>query len=65
LANAYNIASISKEIERAYRQRLGNASAEALTPAELLARYLQSKGTPPERIQTLLQHAEDIFQAEG
>jgi len=65
LANAYNIASISKEVERAYRQRLGGGSPEGLSPAELLARYLESKGTPPERIQALLQHAEEIFQAEG
>jgi exonuclease SbcD len=64
LASAYNIANVSKEIERAYRQRLGGGSPEGLTPAELLARYLESKGTPPERIQTLLRHAEGIFQAE-
>ena len=64
LDDAYYVASISKEMERAYRQRLGGESPEELTPAELLAHYLKSKDTPPERIDTLLQHAEGIFQAE-
>jgi len=65
LRNAYAVAGIGKEIERAYRQRLGGESPEGLTPAELLARYLESKGTSPERIAVLLRHAEEIFQAEG
>ena len=62
LEEAYYIASISIEIERAYRQRLGGESPEELTPAELLARYLESKDTPPDRIDVLLQHAEEVFQ---
>jgi exonuclease SbcD len=65
LAGAYNIANVSKEIERAYRQRLGGVSPEGLTSKELLARYLESKGTPPDRIQTLLRNAEEIFQSEA
>jgi exonuclease SbcD len=63
LGDAYYIASISKEIERAYRQRLEGESPEELTPAELLARYLESKDTPPERSEVLLRYAEDILQA--
>jgi len=65
LEEAYYVASIGKEIERAYRQRLGGESPEELTPAELLARYLETKGTPPERIEVLLHYAEEIFQASG
>jgi exonuclease SbcD len=65
LEEAYYVASISKEIERTYRQRLGGESPEELTPAELLERYLESKETPPERIKALLQYAEEIFQASG
>lgn len=65
LKDAYFLAGIGKEIERAYRQRLGGESPEALTPAELLARYLESKGTPPERVAILLRRAEQIFQAGG
>ena len=63
LAEAYYIAGISREIERAYRQRLGGESPEELTPAELLALYLQSKETSPDRIALLLDHAEEIFQS--
>ena len=63
LEDAYYVASISKDIERAYRQRLGHESPEGLTPAELLARYLQSKETLPDRIEVLLRYAEEIFQA--
>jgi exonuclease SbcD len=63
LSDAYYVAGISKEIERAYRQRLGSESPEELTPAELLARYLESKETPPDRAELLLQHAEEIFQS--
>jgi exonuclease SbcD len=64
LEDAYYVASINKEIERTYRQRLGGESAEELTPPELLARYLESRDTPPERVEVLLQHAEAIFQAD-
>ncbi len=64
LGEAYYIASISKETERAYRQRLGGDSPEELTPVELLTRYLETKDTPPERLQVLLQHAQEILHAE-
>ena len=64
LGEAYFVASISKEMERAYRQRLGGESPEELTPAELLAHYLKNKDTPRERVELLMQHAEEIFQAE-
>lgn len=62
LSEAYFVAGISLEVERAYRQRLGGESPEGLTPTQLLIRYLESKGTPPDRIEALLQQAEEIFQ---
>jgi len=61
LDGAYYVAGVNKEIERAYRQRLGADAAEGLLPAELLALYLESKGTPPDRIKALLQVAEEIL----
>jgi exonuclease SbcD len=61
LEGAYYIAGVNKEIERAYRQRLGADGAEGLLPAELLERYLESKGTAPDRIKALLQAAEEIL----
>jgi len=62
LEPAYYIASISKEIERAYRLRLGGESPEELAPAELLARYFESTEIPADRIKTLLHYAEEILQ---
>ena len=63
LDGAYYVASISMDVERAYRQRLGSESPEGLTPAQLLTRYLETRETPPDRIETLMRHAEEIFQA--
>jgi exonuclease SbcD len=65
LSQAYYVAGISKEVERTYRQRLGGQSPEGLAPAQLLARYLESKETPPERIALLLRQAERIFRDEA
>jgi exonuclease SbcD len=54
------IAAIRKEVEQPARARLGT-SPEELTDLELLERYLISKQTPPERIERLLEKAQDIF----
>jgi exonuclease SbcD len=62
LEPANYVAAFVKETERPERVRLGGASPETLTPAELLERYLESKKTPPERAKTLLAYAEEIFQ---
>ena len=61
LQDAYYIAGIGKDIERAERQRLGAISVEALPPAELLARFFEVKGVPAERAAKLLQTAEEIM----
>jgi exonuclease SbcD len=61
LQPANYVAAIAKETEHPERVRLGGASPESLTPAELLERYLESRGTSPERAKTLLEHAEGIF----
>jgi exonuclease SbcD len=63
LENAYFVASLQKEVERPDRKRLGGVSVEALTPAELLARYLDVKETPKERARLLLQHGETLIRA--
>jgi exonuclease SbcD len=65
LGDAYYVAGVNIEVERAYRQRLGGESPEELTPTELLARYLESKGVAPERVETLLQHAQEILQPDA
>ena len=61
LQDAYYIAGIGKDIERAERQRLGAISVEALPPAELLARFFEVKGVPSERAAKLLQAAGEIM----
>jgi exonuclease SbcD len=65
LADAYFIGSISREVERKARVRLGNQAPEEMTDRELLAAYLELKETPPERARLLLEHAESIFQLEA
>ena len=61
LDGAYYVAGVSIEVERDYRQRLGGDSFEELSPAQLLGRYLESKGVPSERMAVLLDHAEEIM----
>lgn len=63
LEGAYFVAALQKEVERAERVRLGAVSVEALTPLELLERYLQTKETPAERAKLLLEHAEALIRA--
>ncbi len=62
LKGAHYISTIHKDVERRYRQRLGGHSPETLTPQEALRRYLEAKEVPPERIETLLEYADRIFQ---
>ncbi len=64
LRQAGYIASIVRDIDRAQRHRLGNVSAEELTPRQVLELYLDSKNTPEARKAELLRHAEAIFRGE-
>jgi exonuclease SbcD len=58
---AYYVAGVSKDVERAERQRLGAVSVESLAPLELLTRFFEVKGVPVERKERLLQVAEEIM----
>jgi exonuclease SbcD len=64
LRAAHHVASIQKDVERSARARLGGTSPEELTPRELLERYLAAKGTPDERAEVLLEHADKLFALE-
>ena len=64
LSEAYFIGSIIREVEREARVRLGNLAPEEMTDQDLLTRYLEAKKTPPERVKTLLEQADTIFQVE-
>jgi len=61
LSDAYYVAGILRDVEREARMRLGSLSPEELTDRELLAKYLETKGTDMERAEVLLRHAEAIF----
>ena len=61
LEGAYFVAALQKDVERTERQRLGAVSVEALTPAQLLERYLQVKDVPEERAKLLLEHGEALI----
>jgi exonuclease SbcD len=62
-AGANHVAAIVRNVERPARLRLG-ASPEGLAPDQLLERYLASKDAPFDRIELLLDHARQIFDAE-
>nr|HID14793.1 exonuclease SbcCD subunit D [Anaerolineae bacterium] len=64
LSDAYFVGGINYEVEREARVRLGMAPEE-MTDRELLAKYLEVKNTPPERVEVLLKHAETVFYPEG
>ena len=53
--------SIKREVEMEERARLGTTSVEALTPIELLEKYLESRQVDGERQQQLLAKAEEIL----
>jgi exonuclease SbcD len=61
LSDAYFVGGVSRDVERDTRVRLGALAPEEMTDRELLAKYLETKGTSPERIETLLAHAEAIM----
>jgi DNA repair protein SbcD/Mre11 len=64
LRDSSYIASITRDIDRTYRRRLGDVSAESLTPRQVLEYYLNAKDTPAERQAQLLRYAEAIFREE-
>jgi exonuclease SbcD len=53
--------TIAKDIKREARLRLGNLTAEELTPLEALKAWLETKNTPPERMKTLLEYGERVI----
>lgn len=61
LAEAAFVGGISREVERPARLRLGTVQPEELTPPQLLERYLEAKGVPPERRKDLLEAAREVF----
>ncbi|MDY6893460.1 MAG: exonuclease SbcCD subunit D [Chloroflexota bacterium] len=63
LKDAYFVAAVIKDVERAHRSRLNAYSADGITPLEALRLYLELKKTPRERIQILLEYGESLIQS--
>jgi len=60
LKEAHFIAAINKEVDREHRSRLESYPAEGLTPLQALKLYLESKKTPKDRTQVLLEYGEKL-----
>jgi exonuclease SbcD len=61
LAPASSVAAISLEVERETRLQSLGLRPESLTPRQWLERYLAARHKPPERIERLLNAADEIF----
>jgi len=56
--------NIAREIRRETRLRLGNYTAEEITPLDALKAYLEAKKTPPERTKILLEYGQRMIEGE-
>ena len=56
--------SVSKEVRREARLRLGQTTAEEIPPLEALKTYLATN-YPPERVKVLLEYGEKLIQGGG
>jgi len=65
LSSAHHIASLTKEVQRTPRVRLSITAPEALSPAEALKLYVESKGTSPERAKKLMDYAARLMAESG
>ncbi len=54
--------TMAKDIKRETRLRLGQWTAEEITPSDALKAYLESKKTSPERAKLLLEYGEKLIQ---
>ena len=57
--------TIAKDIKRESRLRLGQWTAEEITPPDALKAYLESKKVSPERTKLLLEYGEKLIQEQG
>ncbi len=54
--------TVAKDIQRETRSRLGQLTAEEITPLEALKTYLEAKKYPPAQARVLLQYGEKLIQ---
>jgi exonuclease SbcD len=61
LKNTHNF-TIAREIQRETRLRMGNRTAEEVTPLDALKTYLESQKISPERQKILLEYGDKLIQ---
>lgn len=61
LKDAFFVSTVSVEVERQTRTRLGAGALEQLTPEEILARYLEQRNEPKERFEVLREKGSEIL----
>ena len=54
--------SISRDVQREIRARLGDRTAEEITPLDALKAYLETQNVPPERQKILLEYGRKIIE---
>ena len=54
--------TIARDVKREARLRLGNWTAEEITPLDALKAYLELKKVSPERTKLLLEYGEKLIQ---
>ncbi len=59
-----HFSTVAREIQREARLRLGQFTAEEITPLEALKKYLESKKTPPETAKVLMEYGEKMIRGE-
>ncbi|MFC2072011.1 exonuclease SbcCD subunit D [Chloroflexota bacterium] len=64
LKEAYHF-TIAKDVRREARLRLGQFTAEEITPLEALKTYLEAKQVPPPQAKLLLEYGEKLIRREG
>jgi exonuclease SbcD len=66
LAEAHSVTGISLNVQRAHRTRLGNTvTVEALSPLEMLDRYMEERKIPLDRQQVLRRYAAPLIGEES
>jgi exonuclease SbcD len=59
-----HFSTVARETVREARLRLGQFTAEEITPLDALNKYLESKKTPPERAKVLMEYGERLIRGE-
>ena len=54
--------TVAQDVQRETRLRMGNRTAEEITPSDALKVYLESKNVPPERQKVLLEYGEKLIE---